>query len=603
MWMAISIMIATGNIFAQQKTDSLEILLEQAGDSARASILYQIAKQEYNTAPDKCLEYAIEAAELARKRGDSALQAMSYQIAGVVYKNQGQFDRAMEYQIKAAQILDEIGSDMLLASSYNDLGVLNKNLGNFNKAIEYYHKSLAIIREMGNERVEALLLNNIGTIYDAKENLDSAEIFYRESLKINKRIGNKNGQALSYNNLGEMYAKKKQYIKALDHFYKTLEIDIENDNRMGMIYSYLNLARAHSAIDQHQKSLEHFRSAEKLAVEMNASALLSQAYRGMSHTLEEMGRYSEALKFHKSYSDLEDSVFNERKSKQIEELQTRYETEKKERDIQMLSQQNEIRELRINKQHEQIIILVLLIILLSGTGGFIIYRNRQKHTSNLQSERIRQKELAMKAVITAVDEERKRIAKDLHDGIGQTLSGLKLSWEALSSSVLSEKPEEKNRLGKLSAILDDACQDVRNISHQMMPKELSEFGLVPAIEDMLLKSLGDSSMQYNFEHFGVDERLEENVEIALFRITQELINNVIKHSGASKVAVQLIRSARHIVLIVEDNGKGFDSDSARTSGIGLLNIASRIDTINGEINYEPSPGSGTVARVRVPLRS
>ncbi|MBN1339362.1 MAG: tetratricopeptide repeat protein [Bacteroidales bacterium] len=175
-WMVfILILPLTGISQKVYNVDSLEALLAGAGDSLRASLLYKVAKQEYNKNPDKCLEYAEEAASLAGERGDSALQAMSYQIAGVIHKNKGNFELAMEKQVKAARILENIGNKMMLASSYNDLGVLNKNLGHYEKAIGYYKKSLAIIMEAGNERVSALLLNNIGTIYDAKEDLDSAE--------------------------------------------------------------------------------------------------------------------------------------------------------------------------------------------------------------------------------------------------------------------------------------------------------------------------------------------------------------------------------------------------------------------------------------------
>ncbi|MBN1339361.1 MAG: sensor histidine kinase [Bacteroidales bacterium] len=386
----------------------------------------------------------------------------------------------------------------------------------------------------------------------------------------------------------------------MEYFQRTLEIDISEDNKMGMLYSYLNLAGVQADLRENSSAMSSFRQAENLALETQALPLLGQVYRGLSKVYENEGNYRESLNFHKKFKEVHDSVFDDNKMKQLEELQARFESEKREKEIKMLSQENEIGQLKISQQRGQITVLTLVLILIIGTGAFLFYSNRQKHLAALQEERIRLKEVGMKAVFTAQEEERKRIAKDLHDGIGQTLSGLRLSWAGLSGAIGNDSPGRAEQLNELTVILDDACQEVRTISHQMMPRQLSESGLVPTIRDMLEKSLGKSDIKYNFEHFGIDRRFDENVEIALYRISQELVNNVIKHSGASRVALQLVKSRNYLVLIVEDNGKGFDLKE-KSTGIGLLNIASRIDTINGEINYEPSPESGTIATVRVPV--
>jgi signal transduction histidine kinase len=154
---------------------------------------------------------------------------------------------------------------------------------------------------------------------------------------------------------------------------------------------------------------------------------------------------------------------------------------------------------------------------------------------------------------------------------------------------------------KLTKVLDEACQEVRSISHQMMPKALGERGLLPALEDMLEKSLGLTSIQYQLEHFKVEgERFNERVEVGLYRVCQELVNNIIKHSGASQVNIQFFKNKTNLVLIVEDNGKGFDP-MAKKEGIGLMNITSRLSTVDGDVSWEAGPKSGSVATVRVPI--
>ena len=163
--------------------------------------------------------------------------------------------------------------------------------------------------------------------------------------------------------------------------------------------------------------------------------------------------------------------------------------------------------------------------------------------------------------------------------------------------------EEKNSYNESKAMLDDSIAELRNISHQMMPRALSDMGLIPALEDMLDKSLGNTDINYEFEHHKMDgERFAENVEVSLYRICQELVNNIIKHSDAKAVSVQLLKTKSHLVMVVEDNGKGFTFGSEKNrNGIGLMNITSRAKAMNGEVNYQPSPEQGTVATIRIPL--
>ena len=194
---------------------------------------------------------------------------------------------------------------------------------------------------------------------------------------------------------------------------------------------------------------------------------------------------------------------------------------------------------------------------------------------------------------------RRRIAKELHDGVGQTLAALKLNYQTLSFKATSRDLAQD--LKRLHTMLDNASAEVRTISHQMMPVELEQFGLVPAIENMLKMNFENAPLQYHFEHSGFDNRISDQIELALFRVLQELVSNIIKHAQATFLNVQLIKIKTHVVLNVSDNGVGFDVDATEKKGIGLLNIASRIDAIKGHLNYESAPGTGTSVTIRIPL--
>jgi len=240
-----------------------------------------------------------------------------------------------------------------------------------------------------------------------------------------------------------------------------------------------------------------------------------------------------------------------------------------------------------------ILVILLVIFLIIGLVSFIGFiKTRKQH--KLDQIRIEEQQKGLSAVIQAQEDERKRIAKDLHDGIVQQLGGLNLGLQ----KVFEDK--ETTETKKLLSILDESTKELRELSHKMMPRALVGLGLIPALKDMLENSLGNTSIKYQFEHFGITTRFNENIEISIYRIAQELVNNVIKHSNATKVNVQLFKVDNELIFIIEDNGSGMDI-SQRKDGIGLMNISSRLETLNGNVNFKPSPENGTLATIKIPV--
>ncbi|MEM6298048.1 MAG: sensor histidine kinase, partial [Bacteroidota bacterium] len=229
--------------------------------------------------------------------------------------------------------------------------------------------------------------------------------------------------------------------------------------------------------------------------------------------------------------------------------------------------------------------------------GLAIYEyNRARQRQRLQTAILEEKERGFRSIILATEEERKRISKDLHDGIGQQLTALRLALIHISQKFTGE---EKIEVEKITTSFSKAAEEVRAISHQMMPKALLERGLVEAVEDLLQETFAFSQIQYEFEHSNMERRFDEKVEISIYRITQELVNNVVKHSGATQVSVQLIHVGQRLMLLVEDNGKGIPTEN--TSGHGLLNIKSRLDMVNGNVNLESGVIEGTTATITIPV--
>jgi signal transduction histidine kinase len=208
----------------------------------------------------------------------------------------------------------------------------------------------------------------------------------------------------------------------------------------------------------------------------------------------------------------------------------------------------------------------------------------------------------VKAMIEGQDEERKRVSEELHDGLGQLLSSIGMNFNAIKSNFHDgESAKKEENINNVEHLISEAISEVRNISHNLMPDILDSFGLVPALEDMVRKIEHTQNLKVGLEIVNVKGRMERNVEIAIYRIAQELINNVVKHSNANSANIQLTKHKESVVLVVEDDGEGFDP-KAKKEGIGLKNIASRTKMLDGEFMIDSSKERGTVVTVELPLQ-
>ncbi|MEL6135357.1 MAG: sensor histidine kinase, partial [Bacteroidota bacterium] len=243
-------------------------------------------------------------------------------------------------------------------------------------------------------------------------------------------------------------------------------------------------------------------------------------------------------------------------------------------------------------------VLVFLVI-------FLIYRYIHRQRLLRQSMITLQKEHEaqnLRSVITGEEQERKRIARDLHDGIGPLLASIKMLFQA----VQNEKPEIKtvSHYQQANKLLDQVSQEVREISHNMMPGTLDHLGLQDAIRDLCTLFQHTYQIQVDYITHGEDEDLDHSTKVMVYRITQELLRNIGKHAEASEVIVQVIIEDNTLQLTVEDNGKGFSMDKAKQiKGIGLKSIQSRTVFLKGNIDIDARPDEGTMIHIEIPLGS
>lgn len=624
-----------------QVADSLEKILPAAKGEDRLKILSDLTWEYLFTDVKKAVVYAEEAYTITTNEDDSAHIAMacndlaavryaqsnlsdalalnkralrirtslgdkkgvggSYNKITHVFIDRVQLDSAIFYALNALRIFEELADSNSIALSLNTLGNLYLKERDFEQSIKFSLQGHAICERLGNKYGLMGSAGNISAAYQELNKLDEAIVWNKKALDLATELDHKAEQAAATNNLGFIHRMKGDLNLALEYYLKADSIAAANSDSHGMAHCKTNAGGLLNDLGKPNEAIKLFNKSLEISTREKLGRITMLNYDGLSEANEKLGNFQLALSYIRMKESLKDSLYNEEKSMQMGELQTKYNTEKKEKENQQLRHENEVSKLSSQRNRIMFLssVLVSLLLVVSGIFYYRAYKRRQEN--RMSAELLQEKERGIKAVFDATEEERKRIAKDLHDGIGQQLSAIKLGFEGVMKNVREVAPTEAGRIGQLGKIVDDTATEVRTISHQMMPKALQERGLMPAIDEMLKKTLSPTSIHYSFEHFQVENmRYNERVEVGIYRIAQELINNIIKHSGASEVMVQLFRNKNHLILVVEDNGTGFKPGS-KQDGIGLMNISSRLGTVNGDVVWEPSPQSGTVATVRVPV--
>jgi signal transduction histidine kinase len=586
------------------RADSLENCLktQKLHDTVKLKTYYDLAYQYLYTNDAKTLEYTDKVIELADKLKKSHFKGEALSLQGVVYKNKGEYPIAIKKHLEGRKYKEENKDTVGLAICHNDLGILYKSVKNFPEALINYRYAYkySVMGKM-NKGI-CMTLNNIGTIHSALDNDDSALYYYNLALGTAEKMNYESGLATTYANLGEAYGKRGDSEKALVYFQKALLIDIKKNDQYGMILSYINVGSAYKELKKYDQALESFMKAEELCTDNDAKPLLKDLYISMSESYKAQNNYTKAFEFLTKHNALKDSILNKEITSQMAEMQAKFDTERK--DLEIAKQDAEIQSTRLEVERKNIITwaltgAIILILLLS----YLFYnRYKLKQRAILDAEMLKQQELRSKAIIEAEEKERMRIARDLHDGIGQSLSAAKLNLSSLETKLKLEETESQSALKNAIDLVDESVKEVRAVSHSMMPNALLKQGLVAAVREFIHRLSAIDKLKIDLEITGLSERLEPSTETVLFRVLQEIVSNIVKHANANHITIQIIKDGAELTIMIEDNGVGFDTSKMNEfNGIGLKNITSRIEFLNGTVNFDSNVGKGTTVVIEVPV--
>ncbi|GAB2823037.1 ATP-binding protein [Ferruginibacter profundus] len=555
-------------------------------------------KQDFSTAISLYHQAYLIRTELKDDKGVAAL----YNKIGIVYQKQARFDSALMYAQKALALYEQLKDKVGISYSLNNMGIVNQNVGNIDEALKYQEQSIAIKEEIHDQLGLAGSYVNVGNIYLLKKNIPKAREFYEKAELICRKIGDPEYLSNSINNLSAIYQKIGDYKKALPLAQESFDIRTKLGDTKGQVSCLINMGSILTASQQYKQAEEKYLLGLRLADTL-VSCLPEKVklYDGLSSLYDLTGDYKKAAAMARLTIQYKDSIFTADLNKQFSEMETKYQTAKKDQQIE--AQQNEITQKKYELIKKQYWLYgSIAVFLFSILLGYSYYKRYQlKQEKKLQAEVMKQQDMATKAVIVAEENERKRIAADLHDGVGQMMSAAKMNLSAFENEIPFKDEIQKNNFEKIISLVDEGCKEIRSVSHQMMPNALLKSGLASAVKEFIDK-IDSRILKINLYTEGLNERLDGNVETVLYRVIQECVNNVIKHSGANSLDISLIKDKDGIAATIEDNGKGFNSkDKEKFEGIGLKNISSRIGFLKGTVDFDSSPGNGTLVAIHVPL--
>ncbi|MBL7765316.1 MAG: sensor histidine kinase [Chitinophagaceae bacterium] len=616
-------------------TDSLLKALKQSNSPAeKADIYVQIAFNYLPVNLDTLLLYADQTIAYTLDHGIDSVRAKAYICKTIAYEKQGELDEGMLVIDSAIQLLDKSSQQETRYSAYSIKAKLLRRKARYADALTYYMHCVDIAEGLKNEDLTAHALTNLGVFYMTRNELSLAESYHLKALSIREKLGQDAPLINCYENLGIVNREKKNYTEALKYYFKSLDIAIKVNDSSDIAFCYNDIGAAYSfkgnlkesekylkaSIDIRQRLSEkdelaytlnylgenyerkgdllqaeqYIKKALALAIEIGNNKQNGEALESLSDFYARHAKYDSAYHYRKIFQSYTDSLRSVDNEETIARLSTKYETNKKEKII--AQQSYDLSKKNYLLMGSASLFLVSLIIVWLA---YRQYQNKQKH--KLQQAVIEQQDMATKAVLQAEENERQRIAADLHDGIGQMLTAARLNLQSLVGKVSWKQEHDQVVFNNALAMVDDSCKEVRTVSHSIMPNALIKSGLGTAIKDFVEK-IEQKDLTIHLHSLGLNEALDPNVELVVYRIIQESVNNVIKHSKANTLDISVIRDHEGLQVSIEDNGLGFNkADMSNSEGIGMKNIKARVEFLKGTLDIDSRPGKGTLIAFFIPL--
>ncbi|HTF04838.1 MAG TPA: sensor histidine kinase [Bacteroidia bacterium] len=534
----------------------------------------------------KALDFYVQALDIWNELEPSAAEEDKTRIRihkaktlcnmGVVYMDLGDYPHALDYCFESLKISEAIGYTSGAAMCLSNIGVVYTEQGHNDKALDYYFRSLQIDKLADNQSGVATTLGNIGSVYHDQGEYEKSLEYYRQALAISEELDDRDGIAVWLGDIGMAYEHLEQTDTAFAYYFRALEIAKEDGNPITIAIQLRTIGSLYVHVGQFEKGEQFLLDALALDEESDALDFVMDDEKELSELYARMGKYDLALEHYKAYTAAKDSVYSQESAAQSVRAEMNYEFAKKQEQHEAAQQ--------LSKTIRSFIIAIALLLILI-TVLLLRWRNNRK-TMLLREQHSYQ-------LLLAQEKEKQRISKELHDSIGQNMLFIKNQLIKQNDTTLLQS-------------VSDTLEEVRNISKDLYPNQLEKYGLVAAIEALAEKVQESSSMFVSHDLSGFSSDIPQEKQINYYRIVQECVSNALKHSEATAMRITATSEKGTIELIVQDNGKGFDTQAlagkAHTS-FGMLNIEERVNYLKGKFELQTSPGNGTKFTFTLPAHT
>lgn len=515
----------------------------------------------------------------------------------MIYANEGAFKQALSSIDSSLAIRSHFGDTLGLASSYLNAGNIYRKMELSQKALENYRQSLFFFKEKDWLNGVLKCRINIGVIENELGRYDKASEQFAEILKFKDNLS-KYDQHLVYKNLGAVLYKMGGPIDSTLFYYDSaLKITNASIGIRDVIDVNYHIGRVYFEEKNYEKSIAHLEESEKLfdSLEGEAPILKMNVLFKLSENYARTNQFKKAFLYNKESTLLQDSLNSASKRA----LGYKIEYDKMKSDQQL--QEEKMRRERIVSRG------IIASILAFMVGLLFWFRNQhnQKKKQKEFDEIIKNQEIkVLKARLEGQDTERIRIGQDLHDRLGVLLSTIKLHFQSVEEKIEKVKVENIDQFQKAANLLDDACDEVRKIAHDMQSSTLTDFGLREELKELAEKLRATQQIQVKVVTFGMEYRLDNKMEFELYKIIQELVANTLKHAKASNLTIELNQFDELINIMVADDGDGFEADHLDLNeGVGLKNIQARVFDLHGNLKIDARPNRGTSVIIDIPYQN
>ncbi|HEU4497220.1 MAG TPA: ATP-binding protein [Flavobacterium sp.] len=535
------------------------------------------------------------------------LRAIALQNYGIMLQRRNNEKGYMQLLVsEAIPIAKKSGDHELVSGLHKAIGIILMNTNEREKAARYLDLAEEHI-EKASRKSPTHAESRMETYIIKAENLIEMEQFSNAKKILDKafatlsRYPQSNLNDSYYYAEGIYYAKQKQLRQALESFEKGIRSATKNNNKIAVNRLKFAEYEVLYELGNYEKAKDNL-----LYLIENTPFIVDKKnyYNELAKVYSSTGDYKKAFLYADKYNMVSDSLNKTKFQNEIVALEAKYNKAENEKKIALLQSQNEKTALLAKNSRLNTMLLAGLSLLLLLAAAFLWKLNQNQKKLSLQKEINHKQALAAlegqqklfisNALLEGEEAERKRIARDLHDGLGSMLSGLKMHFSALKDALPGG--------GEAEALLDNSIKELRSISQNLMPQALLRLGLESALKDLCL-SLASPGHKIEFQYLAGDSRLPQHYEIAVYRIIQELLNNALKHAGASEILVACSKNQDTFFITVEDNGAGFDKAQANDfKGMGLRNLRNRIAFFGGKIEIDSQKGRGTAVYIEVKVK-